>query len=76
MPLNIDLPLKQAYSGAMKTTGDILDRELEGAIRFTKAKTKQEAVGRRIRMAELALYAGTCSDLTTPEELRALRRQG
>lgn len=69
--------------GTMKTTVDIPDRELEDAIRFTKAKTKREAVvgaivdfNRRMRMAELASYAGTCSDLMTPEELQALRRRG
>ena len=64
----------------MKTTVDIPDRELEDAIRFTKARTKREAVvgaivdfNRRMRMAELASHAGTCSELMTPEELRALR---
>ncbi len=67
----------------MKTTVDIPKGELEDAIRFTKAKTKREAIvgaiadfNRRMRMAELARYAGTCTDLMTPEELQALRRQG
>lgn len=67
----------------MKTTVDIPDRQLENAIGFTKAKTKREAAvgaivdsNRRIRMAELALYAGTSSGLMTPEELQALRRRG
>lgn len=66
----------------MKTTIDIPDRELEDAIRFTQAKTKREAIvgavtdfNRRMRMAELVRYAGTCADLITPEELRAMRRQ-
>ena len=52
----------------MKTTIDIPDRELEDAIRFTNAKTKREAIviavadfNRRIRMAELIKYAGTCA---------------
>lgn len=65
----------------MKTTVDIPDRELEDAIRFTKAQTKREAVvgaiadfNRRMRMAELADYAGTCENLITPEELQAQRR--
>ncbi|MXY39872.1 MAG: DUF2191 domain-containing protein [Rhodospirillaceae bacterium] len=65
----------------MKTTVDIPDRELEDAVRFTKARTKREAVvgaiadfNRRMRMAELAGYAGTCENLMTPEELQAQRR--
>ncbi|MCE2455313.1 MAG: type II toxin-antitoxin system VapB family antitoxin [Gemmatimonadetes bacterium] len=67
----------------MKTTVDIPDQELADAIRFTKAKTKREAVvgaivyfNQRMRMAELARYAGTCPDLITPEELQAARRRG
>lgn len=67
----------------MKTTVDIPDGELEDAIRFTNAKTKREAIvsavadfNRRMRMAELAKYAGTCVDLMTPQELQAARRQG
>ena len=66
----------------MKTTIDIPDRELEDAIRFTNAKTKREAIviavadfNRRIRMAELIKYAGTCADLMTPQELQAARRR-
>ena len=65
----------------MKTTVDIPDGELEDAIRFTNAKTKREAVvgaiadfNRRMRMAELIKYAGTCDDLITTEELQAQRR--
>ena len=67
----------------MKTTVNIPDRELEDAIRFTKAKTKREAIvgavadfNRRMRMLEIAKYAGTCIDLITPQELRAVRRRG
>ena len=67
----------------MKTTIDIPKDELEDAIRFTKAKTKREAVvgaiadfNRRMRMAELVQYAGTCPDLIAPRELQAARRQG
>ena len=67
----------------MKTTVDIPDSELEDAIRFTNAKTKREAVvgaivdfNRRMRMAELIKYAGTCDDLITSEELQAQRREG
>lgn len=53
----------------MKTTIDIPDRELKDAIRFTKAKTKREAVvkvleafNRRCRMTELVKYSGTFSE--------------
>lgn len=67
----------------MKTTVDIPKNELEDAIRFTKAKTKREAIvgavadfNHRMRMAELVQYAGTCPDLITPQELQAARRQG
>ncbi len=67
----------------MKTTVDIPERELEDAIRFTNAKTKREAIvgaiadfNRRMRMAELVRFAGTCDDLMTVEELQALRRRG
>ena len=67
----------------MKTSADIQDRELEDAIGFAKAKTKREAAvdaiadsDRRLRMVELASYAGACGDLMTPEELQALRRRG
>ena len=67
----------------MKTTVDIPESELEDAIRFTKAKTKREAIvgaiadfNRRMRMAELTRYAGTCVDLITPKEIQAARRQG
>ena len=71
------------YFRSMKTTVDIPEDELEDAIRFTKAKTKREAIvgavadfNRRMRMAELVQYAGTCPDLITPQELQAARRQG
>ena len=53
----------------MKTTVDIPEHELRDAIRFTKAKTKREAIvkileefNRRKRMAELVRYAGTFDD--------------
>jgi hypothetical protein len=62
---------------------DISDHELEDAIRFTKAKTKRDAIvgavadfNRRMRMSELTKYAGTCANLITPQELQAARRQG
>ena len=61
----------------MKTTIDIPERELKDAMRFTKAKTKREAVvkvleefNRRRRMSELVKYSGTFSDsFPTNEEI-------
>jgi hypothetical protein len=61
----------------MKTTIDIPDRELRDAMRFTKARTKREAVvtvleefNRRCRMSELVKYSGTFSDsFPTNEEI-------
>ena len=64
----------------MKTTIDIPENELSDAMRFTRAKTKREAVvtaiadfNRRQRMAKLIEYAGTCPDMMTVDELRAQR---
>ncbi len=66
----------------MKTTVDIPDGELEDAMRFTRARTKREAIvtaitefNRRRRMAELAKRAGTCPDLMTIEDLQQMRRR-
>lgn len=63
----------------MKTTIDIPEDELSDAMRFTRAKTKREAVVTAIadfrRMAELVSYAGTCPDLMSVDELLALRRK-
>ena len=67
----------------MKTTVDIPDGELEDAIRFTRARTKREAIvtaivdfNRRRRMAELSKRAGSCSELVAVDELQRLRRRG
>lgn len=67
----------------MKTTIDIPDDELADAMRFTKARTKREAVvsaledfNRRRRMAELVKYTGAAERMMTVEELRTLRRRG
>lgn len=64
----------------MKTTVDIPDNELKDAMRFTKARTKREAVvtileefNRRRRMAELVKYSGTFTDtFPTNEEIEAV----
>jgi Arc/MetJ family transcription regulator len=67
----------------MKTTIDIPEDELEDAMRFTRARTKREAIvtalvefNRRRRMAELARRAGSCAGLMTADELQRLRRRG
>ncbi|MYB52886.1 MAG: DUF2191 domain-containing protein [Acidobacteriia bacterium] len=67
----------------VKTTVDIPEDELADAMKFTKARTKCEAVvqaikdfNHRMRMAELTRYSGTCADLISPRELQALRRRG
>jgi hypothetical protein len=64
----------------MKTTVDIPDKELEDAMRFTRAKTKREAVvkvleefNRRQRMAELVKFAGSFADaFPTNDEIEAV----
>ena len=63
----------------MKTTIDIPDKELRDAMKFTKSKTKREAVvhalvdfNRRQRMAELVKYTGTFKSLMTNDEIEAL----
>ena len=70
----------------MKTTVDIPEDELKDAMRFTKAKTKREAVvkvledfNRRRRMAELVKYSGSFSDrFPTNQDIEAVdaRRDG
>ena len=67
----------------MKTTVDIPDGELEDAMRFTRARTKREAIvtaitefNRRRRLAELARRAGSCAGLMTAEDLHRLRSRG
>jgi hypothetical protein len=67
----------------MKTTVDIPDGELEDAMRFTRARTKREAIvtairdfNLRRRMAELVKHAGTCDQLIDVRELKQQRRKG
>ena len=73
---------KLCENGSMKTTVDIPDDELKDAMRFTRARTKREAIvtaiadyNRRRRMAELTKWAGTCTDLMTVDELQHARRR-
>lgn len=66
----------------MKTTVDIPDGELRELVRFTRAKTKREAIvtaisdfNRRRRMAALVKHSGTFRSLLTNEELEASEAQ-
>jgi hypothetical protein len=76
----IDMDSRIKDNGSMKTTVDIPENELKDAMRFTKAKTKREAVvrileefNRRRRMAELVRYSGTFTDgFPTNEEIEAV----
>jgi Arc/MetJ family transcription regulator len=63
----------------MKTTIDIPEDALRDAMRFTKAKTKRQAVlvaleefNRRNRMAALARHFGTFDSLISNEEIERL----
>ena len=63
----------------MKTTVDIPDKTLRDAMRYTKAKTKREAIvkaleemNRRHSQAELLKYTGKFESLMTNEEIEAL----
>jgi hypothetical protein len=64
----------------MKTTVDIPENELKDAMRFTKARTKREAVvrileefNRRRRMAELVRYSGSFEDtFPTNDDIEAI----
>lgn len=63
----------------MKTTIDIPEKELKAAMKFTKARTKREAVvraledfNRRQRMADLIKYSGTFKTLMSNDEIEAL----
>lgn len=76
------LESKAAYYGIMKTTVDIPDEELADAMKFTRARTKREAIvtaiaefNRRRRMAELVKHSGTSDTFITVDELQRLRRK-
>jgi Arc/MetJ family transcription regulator len=67
----------------MKTTVDIPDDELKDVMRFTRAKTKRDAIvaaivdyNRRRRLAELLKHAGTCEYLASAEDIQLQRRRG
>jgi hypothetical protein len=65
----------------MKTSLDIPKKELGDLLRFTKAKTKREAIvtavkeyNRRRRIAALVRHAGTSDTFMTMEELMKMRQ--
>ena len=78
--ISVDQDSSVVKNRSMKTTVDIPDNELKDAMRFTKARTKREAVvtileefNRRRRMAELVKYSGTFTDtFPTNEEIEAV----
>ncbi|MBI3181375.1 MAG: DUF2191 domain-containing protein [Myxococcales bacterium] len=66
----------------MKTTVDIPDDEFRQLLRFTKAKTKREAIvtaigdfNRRQRMAALVKHSGAFRSLMRNEDIEALEER-
>ena len=77
--LAVESEYELPYSGIMKTSIDIPDEELRDLLRFTRAKTKREAIvtaiadfNQRRRMAALVKHSGTFRSLMTNERLEAL----
>lgn len=63
----------------MKTTVEIPDEALRDLVKFTRAKTKREAImtaiedfNRRRRMAALVRHSGTFRSLVTNDEIEEL----
>jgi hypothetical protein len=66
----------------VKTTVDIPEKELAAAMRYSRARTKREAIvmaitefNTRHRLAELIKYSGSSKSFVTVEELRSTRRK-
>jgi len=64
----------------MKTTIDIPNQDLEEVIKYTKAKTKRDAVlqairdfNKRKRLSELAEILGTFKEFMTQDDLGKMR---
>ena len=64
----------------MKTTVDIPDQTLKDALKFSKAKTKREAIltalneyNRRQRVEKLIKKFGSMDGIMTQEQLRKMR---
>jgi hypothetical protein len=67
----------------MKTTVDIPDKELEEALKYTKAKTKKEAIvfvvkdfNKRRRLMELSKILGTFENFMNQDDLKKIREDG
>jgi hypothetical protein len=65
----------------VKTSLDIPEKELKDVLRFTKAKTKRDAIvtavmeyNRRQRMAALTKHAGRSKNFMTFDELMKMRQ--
>jgi len=76
--LRLETESNKPYSRIMKTTVEIPDEEFRDLVRFTKAKTKRDAIvtaiadfNQRRRMAALVKHSGTFRSLATNEELEA-----
>ena len=66
----------------MKTTVDIPDKTLREAMKFSKAKTKREAIlaaldefNRKRRMAALVKHSGTFTSLMSNDEIEAMEME-
>ena len=66
----------------MKTSLDIPEKELREVMKFTKARTKREAIvtavadyNRRQRLASLVKHFGSFDSLLTNEEIEALEEK-
>jgi len=64
----------------VKTTIDIPEKELQEAIKFTRAKTKKEAIvfavrdfNRRQRLTRLAEVLGTFNEFMDQDDLKLMR---
>jgi len=71
---------KIGYFGSMKTTIDIPEETLRDAVKFSKAKTKREAIltalneyNRRQRVEKLIKKFGSMDGIMTQEQLRKMR---
>ena len=66
----------------MKTTVDIPDKTLREEMKFSKAKTKREAIlaaldefNRKRRMAALVKHSGTFTSLMSNDEMEAMEME-
>ena len=79
IPATVDSESKQGYDGSVKTTVDIPDDALRDVVKFTRAKTKREAIvtaiedfNQRCRMAALVRHSGTFRSLPSNDAIEAV----